>query len=368
VLIVYGSLYPWVFVARDLPASPLYILLHSWDVSRVDRRFLFDIAVNIAIYMPLGMTAYLAFRRFKSEALAILAPVGLGAVLSASVEMIQLYTPNRVCSAVDLVNNILGSAVGVLAGLVFTQIADVPAKGTGRRVRDRSALALLFCWVASLLFPLFPVLWLHVWKEKLAAFLHAPLLDPIPILLIAAEWFAVGRLLRAAGAKWPFQWLLASLILVPAQFAILNHTPVPADFEGAALGALLFVFFGRGPRADLRAAIALVFTVTLRGLFPFHFAGPGQAFVWIPFSGLLGNQWQDAIPTLLEKLFQYGASIWLLHRAGTSLLRATAIVAVVLAGIEALQTRIPGHVAEINDPLLAVMLGLGLSAMHKRPK
>jgi VanZ family protein len=354
-------------VARDLPASPLYILLHSWDASRLDRRFLFDIAVNIAIYIPLGMSAYLAFRRFKSRLLETAGPVALGAVLSASVEMAQLFTPNRVCSALDLVNNILGSAVGVLAGIAFTQIADVPTTGTKLRVRDRCALALLFCWVGALLFPFFPVLWLHIWREELSGFIHAPLLDPIPILLVAAEWFAVGRLLRAAGTRLPFQWLLALLVLVPAQFAILNHNPKPADFEGAALAAMLFLFFGRGPSADRIAAIALVCAVTLRGLAPFHFEGPPQAFVWIPFEGLLGNQWQDAIPTLLGKLFQYGASIWLLHRAGLSLPWATAIVTVILAGIEVLQTRIPGHVAEINDPLLAVMLGLGLRALNKRP-
>jgi hypothetical protein len=54
----------------------------------------------------------------------------------------------------------------------------------------------------------------------------------------------------------------------------------------------------------------------------------------------------------------------LLRRAGLGIARATVIVTVVLAGIEALQTRIPGHVAEINDPLLAVLLCLGLRVLY----
>ena len=367
VLIVYGSLYPWVFEARYLPASPLYILLHSWDANLHDRRFLFDVAVNIAVYIPLGMSAYLAMRRFKSHALGILVPVALGALLSATIEMVQLFTPHRVCSALDLVNNILGSGLGVLAGFAFTQIADVPVTGPVFHVRDRSAIALLFFWVSSLLFPLFPVLSLDIWRAKVSAFIDTPLISPIPILLSAAEWFAVGRLLSMAGARSPFRWLLVLLLLVPVQFGIVSHSPMPADFAGAALAVLLFHFFGKGPSADRLAGIALLLSLTLRGLAPFHFEGPPRVFLWIPFGGLLATEWQDAIPILLGKLFQYGASIWLLSRVGLGTLRATAIVTVVLAGIEALQTRIPGHVAEINDPLLAVLLCLGLRALYKLP-
>jgi hypothetical protein len=48
------------------------------------------------------------------------------------------------------------------------------------------------------------------------------------------------------------------------------------------------------------------------------------------------------------------------------LARATALVTAVLAIVEALQTRIPGHVPEINDPLLAVLLFLGLMALRDR--
>jgi hypothetical protein len=211
---------------------------------------------------------------------------------------------------------------------------------------------------------MFPVLYQSVWQTKLSAFIHAPLISPIPILLSAAEWFAVGRLLVAAGAGAPFRWLVVVLLLVPAQFAIVNHSPMPADFAGAALGSLLFYFFGRGPSADRLAGTALLLALTLRGLAPFHFEGPAQAFLWIPFGGLLTAEWQDAIPILAGKLFQYGACIWLLRRAGLGIARATVIVTVVLAGIEALQTRIPGHVAEINDPLLAVLLCLGLRVLY----
>lgn len=356
-------MYPWAFEARPLPASPLYLLLHSWDANLGDRRFLFDVAVNIAIYIPLGMSAYLALRRFRSRVLEILAPVAIGTVLSASMEVIQLFTPHRHCSSIDLANNILGSAIGVIAGIAFTRIVELPVTGPTFRVRDRSAVALLFCWVSFLLFPLFPVLALGVWRAKLSAFVHAPLMSSIPTVLNAAEWLAVGRLLSAAGAGSPSCWLLTLFFLIPIQFGIINHNPLPAEFEGAAIAALLYHFLGAGPHSDRLAGIALLGALTLRGLAPFYFEGPAQNFLWIPFGGLLATEWQNGISILLGKLFQYGASIWLLDRSGLGAVRATAIVTVILACIEGLQTRIPGHVAEINDPLLAVLIGLGFRAL-----
>jgi hypothetical protein len=111
------------------------------------------VAVNIANYIPIGASGYLTMRRFKSRISVILSPIALGTLLSATIEMVQLFTPQRLCSAVDLVSNILGSALGVFAGFAFMQITDLPVEGLGLRLRDRSAVALLFCWVSFLLFP-----------------------------------------------------------------------------------------------------------------------------------------------------------------------------------------------------------------------
>ena len=312
------------------------------------------------------MSAYLALRRYGSRALETAAPVALGALLSACVEMLQLFTPHRDCSAIDLMDNTIGSALGVAAGLVFVRVADVPAVFTARfRPRDRCAVALLFCWAASLVFPLFPVMWLTVWRAKISAFVDAPVVNPAGVLLTAASWFAAGSLLAAAGVRSPRKWLTYLLVLVPAQFAIMNRFPAPSDFIGAAAGAVLFYFFGASQGADPIAGAALLFALAVSGLAPFHFEARSQGFSWIPFGGFLNTDWQAGIQILLTKLFGYGASIWLLHRGGLGLLRATALVAVVLAGIEIIQTHTAGHVAEITDPLLALLLGAGLTVLHR---
>jgi hypothetical protein len=65
------------------------------------------------------------------------------------------------------------------------------------------------------------------------------------------------------------------------------------------------------------------------------------------------------------RCFQYGALVWLLARSGLALLPATALGAGVIFSIELLQTWLPGHTADVTDPLLAVAAG-GLIAVFER--
>jgi VanZ family protein len=90
-----------------------------------------------------------------------------------------------------------------------------------------------------------------------------------------------------------------------------------------------------------------------------------SVFTWIPFGGFLGDDWQAGIQVFLEKAFYYGTAIWLLRAAGTRLWQAAALVAAVLAGIEAAQIHLPGRIAEVTDPILAVLLAAGLAILSR---
>src|SRR5580704_4621876 len=96
-LIVYGSLYPWEFHARQLGASPLWVLLHSWP-DAINRYLLWDIAINVVLYAPLGVFGFLAMSERAPRAMRIVMPVLMALALSASVEMIQLFDDSRQCS------------------------------------------------------------------------------------------------------------------------------------------------------------------------------------------------------------------------------------------------------------------------------
>jgi VanZ family protein len=366
-LIVYGSLYPWQFLHIRLPANPLWILLHSWGGAAGDRRFMADVIVNIALYVPLGTSGYLAFR---GRRLRIFGPLLIAALVSASVEMLQLYTPSRVCSALDLLNNILGSALGMAFGLFFEKLARPYAPEFGiRKLTDRPALALFFAWVGTLVFPLYPETHIPRFRALLSQFAHAPLFATVPFLSAAASWFVAGRLLTAAGFRHAGAWLAFSLLLLPAQFLIVSRHPSPVDFAGALAGFVLFLALGPRCATSGRAARILAWAffglILVRGLAPFH-PGAAQPFVWVPFKGFLDMNWQSGILVLLEKIFYYGAAFWLLAVSGVRWHIAARWVILALAVIEALQTRLPGRVPEITEPLLGLLIVCGLAAISRR--
>jgi hypothetical protein len=114
-------------------------------------------------------------------------------------------------------------------------------------------------------------------------------------------------------------------------------------------------------------AWAFLATIVFRGLSPFHFSQAAVPFEWIPFSGFLNMNWQSGIQVIAEKFFWYGTAVWLMRRSGIRVIPATALVAVVLLGIEIAQTRLPGHVAEITDPLWAIFTSAAMVAIARNP-
>ena len=112
-LIVYGSLYPWSLDFDRSGANPLWVLLHAWP-REINRWMLCDTAINLLLYFPLGMAAFLAAARrhgrWVSFGVALLIALGL----SASMEMLQIYDPGRTCSLFDVFCNVSGAAAGPL--------------------------------------------------------------------------------------------------------------------------------------------------------------------------------------------------------------------------------------------------------------
>jgi VanZ family protein len=339
-LIVYGSLYPWHFAAKVLPGNPLWLLFHSWGAA-TGRRFVADEIVNIALYIPLGMSGYLALRN-------VWLPVLVGAVFSGCIEMTQLFTPNRNCSTEDLLTNIAGSAVGVVVGLVFQKVAG-PVQ---LRYRGPATL-LLWCGIAALVFPLFPATSLPLLREKIMAFVNGPVLSPVSLISALAWWLAMGSM-------WPSRWLWPALLLIPGQIAIVTRQPAPVDLIGAVCGLSL----SRMKLPGGLVAAGFLAVLLLRGLAPFHFSSLPHNFEWIPFGGFLNTDWQYGIQVFLEKLFWYGAALCLLRRAGLQMAFAICLVCPLLALIEAIQIYVPGRTAEITDPLLALFVGLAIMQIH----
>ena len=315
------------------------------------------------------------FRKSRLPGFSIYGPVLLGLLLSTTMELIQLLEPTRDTSMADVITNIIGSGLGVMAGLLFEALASrngskKPAREALRAhypgVVDRAALMLAFCWVAWLVFPLFPALGLYQLARKFAVFEHSQLLDPVPIVSAAAAWFAAGLLIPAAGIRVSRVWFPLTLLAIPAQFFIVDRQPMASFLLGAIVGvALVEVCQRRGIPAKA-GATAFLAAIIVRGLSPFHFVAGLNPFNWIPFVPILTGDRQQLAGVLIEKVFYYGTAIWLVRSTGLSLVRSVALVAVVLALIEVAQTSLPGRTPEIMDPILAIFIGFAL-AMLSRP-
>lgn len=360
ILIVYGSLYPWHFVPARMPAHPLLALLHSWPAQR-PVYFIRDSIVNVTLYMPLGLAAHLALRRGGLRALSLFGPLVLGAILSTSMEILQLMEPMRTTSMFDVMTNVAGAAGGVLIGLLPGPADRLRLRGISREA-DRGAVVLLFCWAAWLFFPFFPVVGLYQPRMKLKAFVLSGLLDPDSVMAGAAAFFAAGLLLTAARVRPSRGLIFTGALLVPAEILVAGRQPHLAEWVGAIAGLVLFALRRHAAPAVTTAWLFLA-TIALRGMSPFHFVSQAAPFSWIPFIATIEGDWQSSAAVFMGKLFFYGAAIWLFRTVGFKMLHAIAVVAPVLALIEALQTHLPGRTPEITDPVIAVLMGFVLWAL-----
>ena len=352
-LIVYGSLYPWRLRAPTQTGGPFGILLRSLSDPIYGR----DLLLNVALYVPFGAGAYLAFRRPSRKLYSFVMPVLMGLALSTTIELIQVYEATRRSSLYDVIANGLGTASGVMVGSMFVRMSS------RLRAAHAGALAILGCWIAYLCFPFLFVFESRLLAMKLNVLLRSDWFTLIPLVSAFASWFAAGLLFTEAGFRRPKRWLAASLIFLPGQLFLFERQPLISQSIGAVAGVAVFLSMDKARRGW--AAVALVPALIVRGLAPFHFQTAASSFGWIPFVATLGADWHSAMLTLLEKLFYYSATIWSLRAAGFSAHSAAALVAAALLGIELLQMYVPGRSPEITDPILALLIGYGLESFKR---
>jgi hypothetical protein len=125
-------------------------------------------------------------------------------------------------------------------------------------------------------------------------------------------------------------------------------------------------YFLRGyPKRTAVVSGLLVSLLIVRGLAPYHWSRIANPFSWVPFGGFLRAEWDFGLLTLLQKSFWYGSALWLLRAAGWRLAHAAIAVAVLLGAIEVIQIHLPGRVAEITDPFLALLLAMTLGLLDR---
>lgn len=115
----------WPGVWLELPA--VYAVPHkrllagSADFSQVWRRDARDTVINVLGFLPVGVLAWLAWSGAGSG-IRWLAVLGSGLLLSLTIELGQVWLPERVSSMIDLSCNGLGSLLGGVLGALATRL------------------------------------------------------------------------------------------------------------------------------------------------------------------------------------------------------------------------------------------------------
>lgn len=113
-LVVYASLHPFTGW-RDNGVAVFDFLTAPWP------RYwtVFDLATNVAAYVPLGFLLVPALRALMPRWLAVVLSLLVSVSMSAGLETLQNFLPSRVPSNVDLGCNAAGALIGVLLGVKF---------------------------------------------------------------------------------------------------------------------------------------------------------------------------------------------------------------------------------------------------------
>ena len=352
-LIVYGSLYPWHFDFDRSSANPLWVLLHAWPEG-IDRWVLRDAAINLLLYFPLGVAAFLAAARRHGRLVAFDAALLIALGLSASMEMLQIYDPGRTCSLFDVLCNVAGAAAGAATALVLRpELESLARRKPGRH--GPAALLLAACWASYQLYPFFPLLSRSKLRASLELLAGTASFSAVEVWVSAAEWLAVALAMEAFLGRLRPRWLLAAMACLPLRLFIAERSVTIGEMLGAALALLLWSLLPE--RKRLAAGVLLLASaIVLRELSPFRLAETPHPFSWIPFAATFDSERQSATVILLRKAFEYGALVWLFRTRGISYARAAVAVAGSLAVLEAIQRYLPGRTPEITDSVVALLM------------
>jgi VanZ family protein len=254
VLVVYASLYPfgpW----RDQGLAPWAYLFAPWSPYWTA----FDVVTNWLGYLPLGFLVTLGALRSGEGRWALARGVLAGLAVSAAMESLQSYLPQRVPSNLDLVVNGLGAASGASVAWALERAGLLLR---WNRFRDlwfvpdaHGALALLALWPLALLYPVQVPFGLgQVWGRLLAVL--TDWLEGTPFMAYVPNWEPLSKGLSPLVEAW----CVGLGLLIPG-LLVLGVT------EGVARRLLVLAWLmGLGlATAGLSAALSV---------------GPAQALAW----------------------------------------------------------------------------------------
>jgi VanZ family protein len=291
--IVHFSLYPWRFDPRGFSHHPAGLHISS----NSDRS---DVLVNLAFYFVPAVLAQWTLAGSNTKAFSAVILVSGFALLSLTLETLQLAIPGRFSTYRDILCNTLGALCGVLTAGVFP-----PPRALLRNSLPPAAIAVspfFIAWIAWQAFPFIPFLPLNF-----PELFRRTTLSPVPSLDVALGLLLLYLL--AHSLRLPALALTAAAaLLIPAQAFLRDFTPSSYLLLAAALALITAAIGLRNPQPGHHLAFAVLLTA------------------WIAYRelslNLLPASESDTLRSLAAQLLLWAGSIWLWQRTFFSLSRA----------------------------------------------
>ena len=112
IVIVLGTTLPWHTIH-----PPLQWWRIDWSLfpsGALGSRVLFDVAVNVVLYLPFGYLVRQWVEQ-KSGRMMFVYVIGMGAGLSCCTEFVQIFNPVRFPAMADVIINVTGALLGAWA-------------------------------------------------------------------------------------------------------------------------------------------------------------------------------------------------------------------------------------------------------------
>jgi VanZ family protein len=367
-LVVHGSLYPYHFIEPESLPDALVRLMsrRRWWTSRG------DVLGNVVLFVPLGALGQWVLQLWLRPAAAVLLVLLAGSATAFGLQVAQLYVPERDAELGDVLWNMVGLSLGSAAALLTPAarmgLAGRPSgRTTAESAQLRLAATLAVLWLSLNWWPFVPTLdWAHV-KTVLRGVVAGPPGSLTSLTGATLGVLVVGHQLRSLHKR---RRVLGSLCAT----ALLGRLVITGQW--LSLSVLLGVLGGvlaaeaawRADEGKARRVLfwGVVMWFALEALRPYRLAPEPHEVFWVPFKALLQGSMLSNLLSLCWNLFWIGSAVSLATGSARQLGRVTLAISAGVAGLELIQTHLPGRVADITPALLPVLWWLVVRAVLPR--
>lgn len=364
-LIVYGSLFPFSFEAKNLSTINWWDWLFSFE-ARTTRG---DILGNVLLFIPFGFFGALGFshtdpainRRYNF--ILILAGFAFAVLLQG----LQLFLPSRVSTAGDAWANTTGLLLGIILMRVLASSRVARWFNSDEPTQTLTVpVILVACWLGYHWFPFIPSFdWLQI-KFSFKPLSHWHLITPYQLvdqfLAWLMFWYFLDKLVPRQLSAYHRLAIIGVIMIV--QILLVRNLMSLNSFIASVTAVFVFQF--AGSKIKSYWAALLLFWLLFRSWYPFSL-NDSATIHWIPFASYLsGSLWINSYQ-VFENLFFYGASFYLLNRWLHNWMWACGLLTGWLLIVELGQIWIGARAAEFTDPLIAFFLSLGFARLQALP-